>query len=78
MKAFVNDVLASNIENNHCGAQKLLLNKRYACIEIFAITFEEMNLIGDGTFIKNRLGFTGSDERLTFPKGSERGIYRRL
>ena len=50
----------------------------YACPELFAILFEEMNLIECGTYRKNIIGFTGNYERLKFPKVAERGTYRRL
>ena len=78
MKEFINYVLDSNIANDHCGAWKIFLDNRCACPELLVILFEEMNLIGGGNRRKNRIGFPGNDERLTFTKGAERVTYRHI
>ena len=44
MKVFINDVLDSNIKNDHYGAHKLFLGNRYACTKLFEILVEDMNL----------------------------------
>ena len=77
-KDVINAVLVSNITNYHYGARKIFLDNMYACSELFAILFEEMNLIGGGTCRKNRICFPGDDERLAFTKGSQRGTYREI
>ena len=61
MKSFINGVLDSNIANDHCGAQKILLDNRYDFPEIFVILFEEINFIGGGTCRKNIIGFPEND-----------------
>ena len=76
MKAFINSVLASNVKHYHYGARRLLLDDMYACLDLVAILFEEMDLIGGGTCRKNRIGFKEDDEWLKFPKVSKRGAYR--
>ena len=68
MKAFFNVVLVSNNENDHCGAQKIFLDSRYACTDIFAILFEEMKLIVVETCRQNRIGLPGKYEWLKFAK----------
>ena len=78
MKAVNNSALAANIANDYCGTRKLFFDKRYAFTELFVVLFEEMNLIGGGTCRKNRIGFSGNYEWLTFPIGAERGAYGRL
>ena len=40
IKAVINSSLASNIENDHYGAQKIFLDNMYACTEFFSIIFE--------------------------------------
>ena len=78
MRAVINSVLASNTANYHCGAQKLFLDNRYDCPELFVILFEEMKLIGSRTCRKNTIYFPVNDELLIFSKGAERGTYRWL
>ena len=48
MKAVINYVLASNIANYHFYSRNLFLDDRYACTDLSANLFEDMNLIGDG------------------------------
>ena len=76
MKSVINDVLASKIEIDHFGKWELLIDKRYACTELFAIIFEAMKLIGGGTCRKTRIDLPGNYERLKFKKCAERGTYR--
>ena len=57
MKAVINDVLASNIENDHCGARKLIPYNRHDFPKLFAIIFEEIKFIGGVTYIKNIIFF---------------------
>ena len=78
IKAVINAVLDSNIKNDDYGTHEIFLGNRYYFTGIFAILFEYMNLIGGGNCRNNRIYFRGNCERLTFPKGAERGTYRRL
>ena len=73
-----NSALAPNIANYHFGAPEIFFDVSYACTELFAIIFEEMNLIGGGTCRKNIIDFPGNDERLTLPKCVDIGAYRRI
>ena len=57
MKAVINAVLDSNIENSHYGAHKIFPENRYACPYLFATIGEKMNLIGGGTCRKNIIDF---------------------
>ena len=77
-KPVINAVLDSNSANDHCESRKIFLEDRYDCTDIFAVLFEEMNLIGGGTYRNNIIGFTVNNQRLKPPKGSERGTYRHL
>ena len=78
IKSVINSVLYSKFSNDHCGAHKTFLVNRYNCLELFAIKFEKMNLIGGGSSRNNIIGFLGQGERLKFLKVSEIGTYRRL
>ena len=77
-KPVINAVLDSNSANDHCKSRKIFLEDRYDCTDIFAVLFEEMNLIGGGTCRKNIIDFPGNDERLTLPKCVDIGAYRRI
>ena len=78
MKAVINSVLDSKIINDHCEEWKILIDNSCDCPEIFAIIFEDMNLIIGGTCRNNRIGLPGNYENLTFPRGEVRGTYRRI
>ena len=75
MKAVIHAALASKNSNDNYGARKLFLENRYGCPELFAILFEDINLIGGGTCRNIRICFLGDDEPLTFPKGIDIGTY---
>ena len=74
----INSVLDSHISNDHCGSRKILLDNRYDYPELFEIIFEEIKLIGGGTCRKKIIDFPGNYERLTFPKGADRGTYWKI
>ena len=57
--------------NNPDGARKMFLFNLYACPELLAILEEDLNVLADGTFWKNRKGLPVKYGRLTLQRGGE-------
>ena len=75
-KAVLNAVIRAGLSNDPQGSRVIAMDNRYAAPELFVVLLEIHDIYASGTTRSNRIGYPKDDERLTVPRGAERGEFK--